>query len=76
MDDLRSAQPRFLAVARGDNQPWLVGTTETSDQHLRDSFPELRRFIEEHYVPVRDMDLFLLYERASPGTSGVGRAPR
>lgn len=68
LDDLEAAPPRFLAVARYDNQPWLVGTTETSDEHLRDSFPELRRFVEGQYVPVRDMGLFLLYERIAVRT--------
>jgi hypothetical protein len=76
MNDLRSAPPRFLAVARGDNQPWLVGTAETSDEHLRDRFPELRRFIEERYVLVRDMDLFVLYERVSGPSLGTGAAGR
>lgn len=64
IDDLITAPPRFFAVAQGDNQPWLVGTSETSDEHLRNSFPELRRFLEEDYVPVQDMGLFVLYERA------------
>ena len=64
IDDLEEASPRFFAVALGDRQPWLVGTSQTSDEHLRDSFPELRRFLEEHYVPVREMQLFILYERA------------
>lgn len=72
MDDLRSASPRFLAVAVGDSQPWLVGTTETSDEHLRDSFPELRGFVEDNYVPVQNLDLFILYERMSPTALDVG----
>jgi 4-amino-4-deoxy-L-arabinose transferase-like glycosyltransferase len=62
MEDLMSHPPRFFAVARGDNQPWLVGTGETSDAHLRDRFPELRRFLDERYVLVLDIDLFALYD--------------
>lgn len=64
IEDLTANPPRFFAVARGDNQPWLVGTSQTSDEHLRDSFPELRAFLEERYVPVLDLELFILYERA------------
>ncbi len=65
IDDLTAAPPRFFAVARGDNQPWLVGTSETSDKHLRDSFPELRRFLEGQYLLVLDLELFILYERTT-----------
>ncbi len=64
LDDLRRDPPRFFAVARGDNQPWLTGTSQTSDEHLRDDFPELRRFVEQEYVQVLDIELFVLYERA------------
>jgi hypothetical protein len=71
MADLMAAPPRFFAVARGDNQPWLVGSSETSDEHLRDSFPELRRFLEERYVPVLDLGLFILYERGSVAVQGT-----
>jgi hypothetical protein len=65
MDDLLSAPPRYFAVACCDNQPYLVGTSQTSDQHLRDSFPELRHFLEANYKPepVLALDLFMLYER-------------
>ena len=70
MEDLLADPPRYIAVARGDNQPWLVGNAQTSDEHLRYSFPELRRFIEEQYVPVRDLGLFLLYERTAPSAAG------
>lgn len=63
MGDLRAAPPRFIAVARGDNQPWLTGTTQTSDEYLRDDFPGLRGFIEGGYTPVLDKGLFVLYER-------------
>ncbi len=63
MDDLRTAPPRFVAVARGDNQPWLTGTTQTSDEYLREDFRDLNRFIEEGYTPVLEKALFVLYER-------------
>jgi hypothetical protein len=62
MRDLAASPPRFFAIGRGDTQPWLVGTSQTSEEHLRDSFPELRLFLEENYLPVLDLDLFLLYE--------------
>ena len=65
MDDFMSAPPRYFAVACCDVQPWLVGTTQTSDEHLRDSFPELKLFLENNYKPVFTLDLFLLYERVS-----------
>jgi hypothetical protein len=64
IDDLVADPPRYIAVATGDNQPWLVGTAQTSDQHLRDSYPELRSFLEVDYQPVLDLGLFVLYERA------------
>jgi hypothetical protein len=63
MADLTANPPRFFAVARGDRQPWLAGTTETSDEHLRDHFPELNNLLASQYRPVRDFGLFLLYER-------------
>lgn len=62
MRDLSADPPRFFAIARGDNQPWLTGTTQTSDEHLRDSFPELRDFLAGNYVPVQDYGLLFLYE--------------
>ena len=73
IDDLTAAPPRFFVVARGDNQPWLSGTTQTSDEHLRDSFPEIQRFLEQGYAPVQDMGLFVLYER---NPAAVQRPPR
>jgi 4-amino-4-deoxy-L-arabinose transferase-like glycosyltransferase len=66
MDDLTSEPPRYFAVACCDVQPWLVGTSQTSDEHLRDSFPELKLFLERNYTPVFDHGLFQLYERV-PG---------
>ena len=62
MEDLRATPPRFFAVARGDNQPWLTGTTQTSDRYLWDEFPELRRYLESGYSQVLDNGLFVLYE--------------
>ena len=64
IDDLRSDPPRYFAVACCDDQPYLVGTDQTSDEHLRDSFPELRLFLEGNYKLVLTLDLFSLYERA------------
>lgn len=72
IEDLEANPPRFFAVAYGDNQPWLVGTSQTSDQHLEQSFPELRAFLRESYVPVLDLNLFLLYERRA---AAVEREP-
>jgi hypothetical protein len=63
IDDLTAHPPRYIAVGQGDNQPWLVGTTETSDQHLRDHFPELRLFLESQYRPVLNVGVLVLYER-------------
>ena len=62
MEALTADPPRWLAVARGDNQPWLVGTTQTSDEFIREDFPALQRFLDERYRPVQDFDLFVLYE--------------
>jgi 4-amino-4-deoxy-L-arabinose transferase-like glycosyltransferase len=66
MEDLTEERPRFIAIAAGDNQPWLVGTTETSAEHFCHSFPELRRFVDENYEPVLSNDLFVLYDRDAP----------
>lgn len=66
IEDLTVSPPRFFAVAYGDNQPWLVGNSQTSDQHLDESFPELRAFLLASYVPVLDLGLFVLYERSPP----------
>ena len=77
VEDLEADPPRFFAVARGDNQSWLVGTEETSDEHLRDSFPELRRFLEQRYELVQDFGLFALLElrpaavEGQPGNSAI-----
>jgi hypothetical protein len=62
MEDLQATPPRFFAVARGDNQPWLTGTSQTSDRYLWDEFPELRRYLESGYDQVLDNGLFVLYE--------------
>jgi 4-amino-4-deoxy-L-arabinose transferase-like glycosyltransferase len=70
IDDLVADPPRYIAVAAGDNQPWLVGNGETSDQHLRDSFPELNLLLESNYQPVLNLDLFVLYERAPVAVQG------
>jgi hypothetical protein len=72
MEDLTASPPRFFAVAYGDNQPWLAGTSETSDQHVDNGFPELRDFLLASYVPVLDLNLFVLYERTPPA---VERGP-
>ena len=74
IDDLSAAQPRFVAVAKGDRQPWLVGTAETSDEHMRNSFPELRQLLEEEYAIVQDLGLFILYERIPPAPRDQGFA--
>jgi hypothetical protein len=63
IDDLIAQPPRYIAVGQGDNQPWLVGTTETSDQHLQDSFPALRLLLEAQYRPVLNVGILVLYER-------------
>jgi 4-amino-4-deoxy-L-arabinose transferase-like glycosyltransferase len=63
MADMLADPPRFFAVARGDNQPWLNGNSETSEGHLRNgNFPELSLLLEQRYRPVFDNGLFLLYE--------------
>jgi len=63
MNDLESDPPRYFAVACCDVQPWLVGTAQTSDEHLRDSFADLRLFLEGNYKLVLTLDIFSLYER-------------
>jgi 4-amino-4-deoxy-L-arabinose transferase-like glycosyltransferase len=73
MDDLTADPPRYFAVGRNDVQPWLVGTAQTSEEHLRDGFPELRRFLEQNYRVVLDLPLFIVYER---GAVAVERQPR
>lgn len=62
IDDLERVRPRFVAVAAGDHQPWLTGTYQASDQFMCDSFPELRRFIEENYHAIMNNGLFVLYD--------------
>lgn len=74
LDDLAAAPPRFFAVARGDRQPWLVGTSETSEEHLRNSFPGLRQFLDANYRPVLDLDLFVLYELGPVAVRGGATA--
>ena len=67
IDDLMANQPGFIAVGRNDVQPWLVGTSETSPEHLRDNFPELLQLLTEEYAFTQEFDLFFLYERLPPG---------
>ncbi len=63
MRDLRAHPPRYFAIGLGDNQPWLVGTTQTSDEFVRDDFPELRSFLAANYDLVRNLGIMVLFER-------------
>lgn len=63
MRDLRANPPRYFAIGLGDNQPWLVGTSQTSDEFVRDSFPELRTFLAQNYDLVRNYGPMVLLER-------------
>ena len=63
MRDLRAAPPRYFAIGLGDNQPWLVGTSQTSDEYVRDDFPELLSFLAENYDLVRNFGPMVLLER-------------
>jgi hypothetical protein len=60
--DLRAAEPRFIAVAAGDHQPWLTGTDDASDQSLCGHYPELLEFIDSNYKAVLNNGLFVLYD--------------
>ena len=67
VEDLTADPPGFIAVGRNDVQPWLVGTSETSEEHLRDNFPEFRQLLQDQYAFTQDLGLFILYERLPPG---------
>jgi hypothetical protein len=66
LDDLEAKQPRFVAIAAGDFQPWLTGTEESSDQFFCNRFPEFKSFVSESYQPVLNNGLFVLYDREAP----------
>ena len=55
--------PRYIALGLGDNQPWLVGTSQTSDEYVRDDFPQLLLFLQENYQLVRNFGIMVLFER-------------
>jgi 4-amino-4-deoxy-L-arabinose transferase-like glycosyltransferase len=63
MRDLRANPPRYFAIGLGDRQPWLVGTAQTSDEFVRDNFPELRTFLVENYDLVQNFGPMVLLER-------------
>jgi hypothetical protein len=73
IDDLTRSPPRFIAVAAGDNMPWLTGTPWTSDQDFCVGFPELRGFVEGQYKPVLNNGLFTLYDREAEEAQAAGR---
>jgi 4-amino-4-deoxy-L-arabinose transferase-like glycosyltransferase len=60
--DLRAHPPRYIAIGQGDVQPWLVGTSQTSQQAL-DNFPPLAAIVAADYRPVLDAGVMVLYER-------------
>lgn len=71
VDDLTTMPPRFIAVAAGDRQPWLVGTAQTSAEHFCNDFHGLRRFVEERYEPVLSNEVFVLYDRQASEQQAV-----
>jgi Dolichyl-phosphate-mannose-protein mannosyltransferase len=73
MSDLTRSPPRFIAVAAGDNMPWLTGTPWSSDQDFCEGFPELRGFVEGQYKPVLNNGLFTLYDREAEEAQAAGR---
>jgi 4-amino-4-deoxy-L-arabinose transferase-like glycosyltransferase len=75
IEDLEAARPRFIIVAAGDRQPWLVGTSQTSDEFYCNDFPALRSFVEDSYEPVVNNGLFTLYDREASEASAPGRCP-
>ena len=62
VDSLKANPPRYVVVAHGGRQPWLVGTSETADEQLA-AYPELNTFINQSYGEVWNIELFKLYER-------------
>jgi 4-amino-4-deoxy-L-arabinose transferase-like glycosyltransferase len=63
IDDLSAHPPRYIAVGQGDNQPWLVGTTETSQDALSTRLPQLAAILAAQYRPVLNVGVMVLYER-------------
>ena len=63
MRDLEADPPRYFAIGLGDNQPWLVGTSQTSDEYVRDDFPQLLLFLQQNYDLVRNFGPMTLFER-------------
>lgn len=59
MQSLAAAPPRFIVDVQANNKPWVSGPDTTRE------FPELRRFLSEHYAPAFKGDGFTIYERAS-----------
>jgi len=74
IDDLVAHPPRYIAVGQGDSQPWLVGTSETSEQHLQNNFPALRLFLDSQYHPVLNVGIMVLYERRPAAVRAGGRS--
>jgi hypothetical protein len=63
IDDLTAHPPRYIAVGQGDNQPWLVGTSETSQDALNTRLPQLAAILDSQYRPVLNAGIMVLYER-------------
>jgi len=62
IDSLEANPPRYIVIAHGGRQPWLVGTSETAEEQLA-AYPELNSFINQDYEEVWDIELFKLCER-------------
>jgi 4-amino-4-deoxy-L-arabinose transferase-like glycosyltransferase len=73
IDDMYRTRPRFIAVAAGDNMPWLTGADEASDQYICFIFPEFRQFIEDVYRAVLNNGLFVLYDREASEHTALPR---
>ncbi|MGA2284967.1 MAG: glycosyltransferase family 39 protein [Dehalococcoidia bacterium] len=62
IDDLQTREPHFIAIAHEGAQPWMTGTSKTSDERLQD-YPALTQMLAQNYTPVFDNPLFGVFER-------------
>jgi hypothetical protein len=62
VQDLKSAQPRFIVVTRGDALPTITYVNLDSEAYLK-VYPKLDRLITESYRPVADFESFVMYDR-------------
>lgn len=56
MNQLQAAQPRFIVEVVAIDKPWVSGEDTSRD------FPELRKFLDEHYSVTMEKEDYIIYE--------------